>query len=94
MKAFNTLNVRQMTDPETAGGPITIAIAGDDAQAKATITGLIKGMGLEAVDFGPLRFAHVLEEMLIVWANARGHNAAFNYYMRPQPAAPAPATAR
>ena len=94
VKAFNTLNVRQMTDPETAGGPITIAIAGDDAQAKATITGLIKGMGLEAVDFGPLRFAHVLEEMLIVWANARGHNAAFNYYMRPQPAAPAPATAR
>ncbi len=94
VKAFNTLNVRQMTDPDTAGGPITIAIAGDDAQAKATITGLIKGMGLEAVDFGPLRFAHVLEEMLIVWANARGHNAAFNYYMRPQPAAPAPATAR
>jgi len=94
VKAFNTLNVRQMTDPETAGGPITIAVAGDDAQAKATITALIKGMGLEAVDFGPLRFAGVLEEMLVTWANARGHNAAFNYYMRPQPAAPAPPPAR
>jgi predicted dinucleotide-binding enzyme len=91
VKAFNTLNVRQMTDPETAGGPITIAIAGDDAQAKATVTGLVKGMGLEAVDFGPLRFANTLEEMLVTWANARGKNAAFNYYMRPQPAAPAPA---
>jgi 8-hydroxy-5-deazaflavin:NADPH oxidoreductase len=93
VKAFNTLNVRQMTDPETAGGPITIAIAGDDAQAKATVTALIKGMGLESVDFGPLRFAHVLEEMLVVWANARGHGAAFNYYLRPQPAAPTPPSA-
>jgi 8-hydroxy-5-deazaflavin:NADPH oxidoreductase len=86
VKAFNTLNVRQMVDPETAGGPITIAIVGDDAAAKATVTGLIKGMGLEPVDLGPLRYAHVLEEMLIVWANARGHGAAFNYYLRPQPA--------
>ena len=94
MKAFNTLNVRQMTDPETAGGPITIAIAGDDAQAKATITGLIKGMGLESVDFGPLRFAHVLEEMLIVWANARGHNARSTTTCARNPAAPAPAPAR
>jgi predicted dinucleotide-binding enzyme len=89
VKAFNTLNVRQMVDPATAGGPITIAIAGDDAQAKATITGLIKGMGLESVDFGPLRYAHVLEEMLIVWANAGSHGQRFNYYLRPQPAAPA-----
>jgi predicted dinucleotide-binding enzyme len=89
VKAFNTLNVRQMVDPETAGGPITIAIAGDDAQAKATVTALIKGMGLESVDFGPLRYAHVLEEMLIVWANAGSHGGRFNYYLRPQPPAPA-----
>ncbi len=88
VKAFNTLNVGQMTNPETAGGPITIMVAGDDAQAKATITGLIKGMGLEAVDVGPLRFAHVLEEMLVVWANGLSRGR-FNYYLRPQPPAPA-----
>jgi hypothetical protein len=86
VKAFNTLNWRQMVDPETSGGAITIAIAGDDDAAKATVAELIKGMGLETVDFGPLRFAHVLEEMLIVWANARSHGAAFNWYLRPQPA--------
>ena len=90
VKAFNTLNVRQMVDPETSGGAITIPIVGDDAAAKATVAGLIKGMGLEVVDLGPLRFAHVLEEMLIVWANARGHGAPFNYYMRPQPQQPPP----
>jgi predicted dinucleotide-binding enzyme len=85
VKAFNTLNVRQMTDPETAGGPITIPICGDDAQAKATIAALVKGMGLEVVDVGPLRFAQTLEEMLVIWGNARGHGQAFNYYFRPQP---------
>ena len=91
VKAFNTLNVRQMVDPETAGGPITIAIAGNDAAAKEKVAGLVKGMGLEVVDFGPLRFAGTLEEMLVTWANAGSHGQRFNYYMRPQPAAPQPA---
>jgi predicted dinucleotide-binding enzyme len=89
VKAFNTLNYRTMIDPETSGGPVTIPIAGDDAAAKEKVAGLIEGMGLEVVDFGPLRFAHVLEEMLVVWANARSHGEAFNYYLRPQPAQPA-----
>ncbi|HET7133356.1 MAG TPA: NAD(P)-binding domain-containing protein [Gammaproteobacteria bacterium] len=90
VKAFNTLNFRQMVDPETAGGPITIAIAGNDPAAKDKVAGLIKGMGLEVVDFGPLRFAHVLEEMLVTWANAGSHGQRFNYYMRPAPPQPAP----
>jgi 8-hydroxy-5-deazaflavin:NADPH oxidoreductase len=85
VKAFNTLNWHQMVDPESSGGPITIAIAGDDPAAKATVAELITGMGLEPMDFGPLRYAHVLEEMLIVWANARTHGTPFNYYLRPMP---------
>ena len=86
VKAFNTLNWRQMVDPETAGGPITIALAGDDPDAKAVVAALVEGMGLATIDFGPLRYAHVLEEMLIVWANARTQGTPFNWYLRPQPA--------
>jgi predicted dinucleotide-binding enzyme len=85
VKAFNTLNWRQMVDPETSGGPITIAIAGNDPAAKAVVAELIKGMDLEVVDFGPLRYANTLEEMLVIWANARSRMAAFNYYLRPEP---------
>jgi predicted dinucleotide-binding enzyme len=85
VKAFNTLNWRQMVEPETSGGPITIAIAGNDPEAKAVVAELIEGMDLEVVDFGPLRYANTLEEMLVVWANARGRAAAFNYYLRPEP---------
>ena len=88
VKAFNTLNVGQMREPATAGGPITIPICGDDAQAKATIAALVKGMGLEVVDLGPLRYAQTLEQMLVVWGNARAHGQAFNYYLRPQPQTP------
>jgi len=84
VKAFNTLNWRQMVDPETAGGPITIPIAGDDAEAKAVVAEIVEGMGLEAVDVGPLRYARVLEEMLVMWANSLGA-APFNYYLRPMP---------
>jgi len=84
VKAFNTLNWVQMVDPETAGGPITIMLAGDDADAKAKVAGLVRGMGLDAVDVGGLEYAHVLEEMLVMWANSlRGQP--FNYYLRPMP---------
>jgi predicted dinucleotide-binding enzyme len=85
VKAFNTLNWQQMVNPETAGGPITIPLAGDDAEAKAVIAELVEGMGLHALDVGPLAYAHILEEMLVMWGNARGQNP-YNYYLRPMPA--------
>jgi hypothetical protein len=90
VKAFNTLNWAKMVDPASSGGPVSIPLVGDDAAARATVAELIKGMGLEPVDLGPLRFANTLEEMLVIWANARTHGAAFNYHLRPEPpAAPA-----
>ena len=91
VKAFNTLNWTKMVDPASSGGPVSILLVGDDAAARATVAELIKGMGLEPVDLGPLRFANTLEEMLVIWANARSHGAAYNYHLRPEPPAPAPA---
>lgn len=85
VKAFNTLNFRQMVDPETAGGPITIMLAGDNAEAKAAVAELVRGMDLDAVDVGGLEYAHVLEEMLVMWAGALGSGRQFNYYLRPMP---------
>ena len=84
VKAFNTLNWQQMVNPETAGGPITIMLAGDNAEAKTTVAGLVRGMDLEVLDVGGLEYAHVLEEMLVMWANSLQRQR-FNYYLRPQP---------
>lgn len=84
VKAFNTLNWQQMVEPETAGGPITIMLAGNNAEAKDKVAALVRGMDLDAVDVGGLEQAHVLEEMLVMWAGALGTHP-FNYYLRPMP---------
>jgi predicted dinucleotide-binding enzyme len=60
-------------------------MAGDDAAAKAVVTELTSGMGLAPWDLGPLRFARVLEELLVVWAHSLTQGRQFNYYFRPQP---------
>lgn len=87
VKAFNTLNYRTMIDP---GGPVTIALAGNDADAKATVAELVAGMGLEPLDVGPIRSAHVLEGMLTIWINARQAGTPYDYHFRRSEANPAP----
>lgn len=79
VKAFNTLNYLTMIEPE---GPVSIPLVGDDAEAKATVAALARGMGLEPIDLGPIRYAHELEGMLVVWANARIQGAPFDYHLR------------
>ena len=79
VKAFNTLNFRTMIDP---GGPVSIPIAGDDADAKARIAELVAGMGLEPMDVGPLSASHVLEGMLSIWINARSAGTPYDYHFR------------
>jgi predicted dinucleotide-binding enzyme len=84
VKAFNTLNYMTMINPGSSGGEVSIPIAGDNVEAKAKVASLIYGMNLEPIDIGPLRYAHILEEMLIVYGNARILGNPFNYYLRPQ----------
>jgi len=85
VKAFNTLGAGTMADPSSAGGRVTIPIAGDDADAKAVIAGLVKGIGFDVVDMGDLSAAHVIEGMLIIRGNAGTMGTPFNYYFRPVP---------
>ena len=84
VKAFNTLNSATMADPSSAGGPVTIPIVGDDQEAKAVVADLVTGIGLEVVDLGPLRYAYVVEGMLIVWMNARIMGHPFEFHLRPR----------
>jgi len=86
VKAFNTLNWSTMVDPESAGGPVSIPLVGDNADAKAAVATLVEGMGLEAIDVGPIRYARHIEGMLIVWINARfGPAESFEYHLRKLP---------
>jgi len=85
VKAFNTLNWRTMVDPDSAGGPVSIPLVGDSIEAKAAVAALVEGMGLEAIDLGPLRHARHVEGMLLMWIYNRydaGDGPAFDYYLR------------
>ena len=85
VKAFNTLNWRTMVDPESSGGPVSIPLVGDSADAKAKVAELVEGMGLEPIDLGPLAYARHVEGMLLVWIHNRyagGDGPAFDYHLR------------
>jgi predicted dinucleotide-binding enzyme len=84
VKAFNALNWRTMVDPGSSGGPVTIPLVGDNDAAKDTVAALVEGMGLEAIDLGPIRYARHVEGMLILWINSRysDDGEAFDYYLR------------
>jgi predicted dinucleotide-binding enzyme len=85
IKAFNTLNWRQMVDPEASGGPVSIPLVGNDDAAKTKVAEIVAGMGLEPVDVGPIQNARHVEGMLVLWVHARANGQAFNYHLRPVP---------
>jgi predicted dinucleotide-binding enzyme len=83
VKAFNTLGWETMTDPDSAGGPVSIPLAGESPRAKQFVAELVAGMGLEPIDVGGLENAHWLEGMAILLLNNRfGARASFDYHLR------------
>jgi len=63
VKAFNTTFAGTLVAGQVAGQPLDVFIAGDDTNAKATISQLVASAGLRAVDAGPLQRAQQLEAL-------------------------------
>lgn len=61
LKAFNTNFAATLAAKRVGDVATTVLIAGDDADAKATLQQLVTAGGLEAVDAGSLKRAHELE---------------------------------
>ena len=61
LKAFNTNFAATIASGSSGGTPTTVLIAGDDADAKATLAGIVTSGGLLAVDAGSLARARELE---------------------------------
>ncbi|MDJ0700822.1 MAG: NAD(P)-binding domain-containing protein [Woeseiaceae bacterium] len=80
VKAFSTLNWRQMIEP---GGDISILLAGDSDAAKAEVSQLVSGMDLHPIDLGDVDNAHWIEGMTIMWLNNRiSDRPDFEYHLR------------
>ncbi len=84
VKAFNSLNWRTMVDPDSSGGPVSIPLAGNSDDAKATVAELVERMGLEAIDVGPVENARWVEGMLMLWINNRygSDRPNFDFHLR------------
>lgn len=61
VKAFNTTFAGTLIESEVAGQPLDVFLAGDDEDAKATVSKLVKDGGLRPIDAGPLKRARELE---------------------------------
>jgi hypothetical protein len=74
VKTLNTMNNALMVHPETlAGGDHTTFVAGDDAEAKAKVSGLLAELGhRDVLDLGDLTGARGVEMILPLWVRLMG----------------------
>lgn len=68
VKAFNIITAAHMVKPKIAGGPPTMFIAGNDAEAKQKVAEYLTAFGWEdIVDIGGIEGARLLEPLAMLW---------------------------
>jgi 8-hydroxy-5-deazaflavin:NADPH oxidoreductase len=74
VKALNTINAYVMVDPrQLAGGDHSVFVAGNDADAKATVTGLLESLGWsDVIDLGDITNARGAEMYVMLWVRLWG----------------------
>jgi 8-hydroxy-5-deazaflavin:NADPH oxidoreductase len=75
VKAFNTVFGHVLAQ----GRPLDVLIAGDDANAKASVEAFIKSLGLRPLDTGGLEMAHWLEGTGLLLMGLARHGVGFNF---------------
>ena len=66
-KTLNQVGYAVMDDASGYVAPPTIFVASDDAANKPVVMQLVRDLGFEALDAGPLRIARLLEPMAMLW---------------------------
>ena len=74
VKAFNTVFAAKQSDPKVDGIQLDGFVAGDDPQAKATVTEFVQSLGFKPIDAGPLAMARALEGMGMLNISLNMHN--------------------
>jgi predicted dinucleotide-binding enzyme len=66
-KTLNQIGFELMADNAGFGQRPVMFVAGDDAERKPTVMGLVEDLGFEAVDAGGLAVARLLEPFGMLW---------------------------
>ena len=74
VKTLNTTNASLMVDPaQLAAADHTVFVSGDDAEAKATVTELLRSFGwTDIIDLGDISTARGTEMLLPIWLRLFG----------------------
>lgn len=73
VKTLNTVTAAVMVHPERLPEPTSLFVSGDDADAKAVVTGLLTELGhQDVIDLGDLSTARGTEMYLALWVRAMG----------------------
>lgn len=67
VKAFNSVGAVRMINPHYAQGTPTMFLCGNDPQAKAQVSEIIRQFGWEPFDCGTIVAARALEPLCILW---------------------------
>jgi predicted dinucleotide-binding enzyme len=67
VKCFSCVGSTLMVHPKLAGGPPSMFICGNDAEAKKVVTGILDAFGWEAEDMGGAEAARVIEPLAALW---------------------------
>ena len=87
VKAFNIVGNAHMFRPQFPGGPPDMFICGNDADAKGTVTDILKAFGWSVIDIGGIEGARYLESLAMLWVlhgiRANSWNHAFKLLRKP-----------
>ncbi|WP_030755197.1 NADPH-dependent F420 reductase [Streptomyces griseus] len=75
VKTLNTMTNAVMVDPGRVPGEHVVFVGGDDADAKAVVTGLLGSLGWPAAritDLGDLTSARATEQLMPIWLRLHG----------------------
>jgi len=67
VKTWATLGSQVIDDTTAVDGPVSVPLASDDREAKEIVAGIVAAMGLDPVDFGPLRMAREIETLQMIY---------------------------
>ena len=67
VKVFNTVGYALMFKPDLPGGPPDMFIAGNDADAKQTVSGILDAFGWGTIDVRGIEGSRLLEPLCILW---------------------------
>ena len=73
VKTLNSMTAAIMVHPETLGASSTVFVSGEDADAKATVTELLRSFGHDdVVDLGGIETARGAEMVMPLWLRLMG----------------------